>query len=160
MKKRKSHAFGKDIYLLGKSADGTLYWLEAGTWDCDWYWGFGYVETYTNNKYPERAKDISSHQHFDGLFFNKGRIGYHVFKEFFAETTVSDKELWTLLELMKSYYTARDYADLIYKGDGPYTTNPCRELIQDKREYDRINKVVIPGIMNGVYELLGGETEC
>ena len=31
MKKQKSHAFGKDIYLLGKDSDGTLYWLKAGS---------------------------------------------------------------------------------------------------------------------------------
>lgn len=51
MKKEKRHAFGKDIYLLGVDADGTRYWLEAPSWDCGWYWGFGYVEVYD---YEER----------------------------------------------------------------------------------------------------------
>jgi hypothetical protein len=46
LSKRKSHAFGKDIYLIGKDKSGTNYWLESPSWDCDWYWGFGYIETY------------------------------------------------------------------------------------------------------------------
>ena len=49
MKKQTTTAFKKKIYLLGADAEGTKYWLEAPSWDCDWYWGFGYVETYTNN---------------------------------------------------------------------------------------------------------------
>ena len=84
MKKQKSHAFGKDIYLLGKDSDGTMYWLEAARWDCKWYWGFGYVETYTNNNHTSRSRDISSHQHFDSLFFNKNKDGHTAFKEFFC----------------------------------------------------------------------------
>ena len=29
LKKQTSHAFGKDVYLLGNNADGVAYWLEA-----------------------------------------------------------------------------------------------------------------------------------
>ena len=65
MLKVKSHAFGKDIYLLGQDEQGINYWLEAPKWDCIWYWGFGYIESFTNNKYPHLSKDISSHQHAD-----------------------------------------------------------------------------------------------
>ena len=156
MERKVSHAFGKDIYLLGKDSLGTYYWLEKASWDCDWYWGFGYVETYTNNKNPNRAKDISSHQHFDGLFFNKGKMSFDVFKEFFEETVLTDREIWTLLELMKSFYTAREYASMLHIGGAHYTTNPCKEIIQDFDEWDRINKVVIPAICEEVYNLLGG----
>ena len=48
LNKKKIHVFGKDAYLLGKDDQGIQYWLESPSWDCDWYWGFGYVETYTN----------------------------------------------------------------------------------------------------------------
>ena len=157
MEKKKSHAFGKDIYLLGEDKEGTRYWLETGSWDCDWYWGFGYVETYTNNKNPDRARDISSHQHFNGLFFHKDKMSYDVFKEFFAKTTVSDKELWKLLELMKSFYIAREYADMLHRKGAHYTTNPCKEIIQNDNEWLRINREVIPAILNEVYKLLSPE---
>lgn len=63
MKKQKSKAFRKEIYLLGCDSSGQNYWLEAPSWDCNWYWGFGYIETYTNNSNPSISKDIESHQH-------------------------------------------------------------------------------------------------
>ena len=47
LKKRKSHAFGKDCYLIGRDKYGDLIWLEAAKWDCEWYWGFGYTHTGT-----------------------------------------------------------------------------------------------------------------
>ena len=157
MEKKKSHAFGKDIYLLGADKEGTLYWLESGSWDCDWYWGFGYVETYTNNRNPERAKDISSHQHFDGLFFKGKKNAHDLYEEFFENIPLTDKELWTLCELMYSFYKARAYADMIHRGGANYTTNPCKEVIQNDNEWLRINREVIPAIMNAVYELLSPE---
>lgn len=156
MKKKKSHAFGKDLYLLGKDDGGVMYWLEAASWDCKWYWGGGYVETYTNNKYPERARDIMSHQHFDSLFFKKNKDGHTAFKEFFAETPFTDSEIWKLLELMKAFYTAREYSDMIYSGGAHYTSNPVKEVIHDETEYERINKKMIPSIMEEVYKIMEG----
>lgn len=154
MKKQKSHAFGKNCYLLGKDKNGIYYWLEESKFDCGWYWGIGYVETYTNNEYPNLAKDIDSHQHFDGLFFNKTKNGYDIFKEFFVETTLTDKEIWILLELMKSLYITRQYSDMIYRGGAHYTNNPCKDILKNGAEYLRINDEVIPNLLSEVYKLL------
>jgi hypothetical protein len=63
MEKQKDHAFGKDVYLLGTDENGIRYWLEAASWDCGWYWGFGYIETYKNNQTPSKAQDFDSHEH-------------------------------------------------------------------------------------------------
>lgn len=150
MKKQKSHAFGKDVYLLGKGKDGEYYWLEQGTWDCEWYWGIGYVETYTNRLKPNLAKDIISHQHWEGLFPT-----YDKFNEFFEETVLkNDKEKWQLLELMKAIYIARRYSDMLHIGGSHYTTNPNKEDIKNDEEYNRINKVVIPKMLENVYKIL------
>ena len=159
MKKEKTKAFGKDIFLLGKDKEGTKYWLEAASWDCGWYWGFGYVETYTNNNCPHIAKDIESHQHFDGLFFNKNKNGYDAFKEFFAEYTITDKELWKLLELMKTFYALKETAEVLSRGGAHYTSNPCSEIIKNDAEVNRINKTVLPAIFNEIYNILGGDEE-
>lgn len=154
MDKCKSRAFKKDIYLLGKDENGVKYWLEEATWDCDWYWGGGYVETYTNNDYPHLAKDINSHQHFDGLCFKGNKNGYDAFKEFFVETPFTDKEIWKICELMKVFYIAREYSDMIHRGGAHYTVNPASEIIKNDAEYERINKIVIPAIMQNLYEIL------
>lgn len=158
MKKRMDHAFGKDTYLLGVDCDGVLYWLEAAQFDCGWYWGGGYVETYTNNKYPGKSRDIESHQHFDSLFFNRPRKnGFDAFKEFFTDTPFSDDEIWKICELLKAFYTARDYSDMLYTGGAHYTSNPAKDHIQNETEYQRINKDLIPALFKELYSILGGK---
>lgn len=161
MKKRKSHAFGKDVYLLGADNEGTLYWLEEPTWDCGWYWGFGYIETYTNNGNPKMAKDINSHEHFNGLKYvgNRAVNMYDGFKARFVETPLTNEEIWKLCELMQSFYIAKDYAEFVYRGGAHYTENPCRETIKNPQEYDRINQVVLPEIFKEVRNLLDAETK-
>lgn len=154
MDKRKSHAFGKDVYLLGKDAEGTSYWLEEAKWDCDWYWGGGYVETYTNNDYPSMSKDIVTHSHFDSMFFKANKNGYDAFTDFFYETPFDNKEIWKICELMKAFYIARQYSDMLFCGGAHYTSNPASEAIKSDTEYKRINETVIPELMRHLYEIL------
>ena len=153
-KKHKDFAFDKEIYFLGQDFNGINYWLEAATWDCDWYWGFGYIESYTNNNHPGNSKDIESHEHFNGLNRYGNTNLYDAFAEKFVITPLSNKEIWTLCELMKSYYIIREYADTCYRGGAHYTTNPCKEIIKNEKEYCRINKEVIPAICKEVYKIL------
>ena len=147
MKKQKSYAFDKNVYLLGRDEDGRNYWLEEASWDCDWYWGFGYIESYTNNANPSRARDIYSHEHFSSL-------GYDGFKAKFKETPLNDSEIWQLCELMRSFYIAREYSDMLHRGGSNYSHNPCKDTIKNEDEYKRINEVVIPEICKAVYKLL------
>lgn len=154
MKKEKRKVFGKNVYLLGADSDGIKYWLEEASWDCDWYWGGGYVETYTNNNCPERSRDINSHQHFDSLFFKGIKNGHDEFVEFLVETPFTDKEIWEICELMKAFYIAREYSDMAYRGGAHYTTNPMNHIIKNDDHYDRINHVVIPKIMEALCKIL------
>lgn len=146
---------GKKYYLLGEDSDGERYYLEEGHWDCSWYWGLGYVETYTNNMNPQLSRDISSHSHFDYMFLRGKKCAYDEFKEFFADTPLTDKEIWTLVELMMSAYTCRKYSDMLNTGGSHQTTNPCASVIANATEYNRINEIVIPAILKEVYKLLG-----
>ena len=158
MKKTKSFAFGKDIYLLGADRDGVYYWLAAARWDCGWYWGGGYVETYTNNKKPSISLDINSHSHFNSMFFNGRKNGHDAFNEFFAEHPFSDGEVWKICELMRSFYIAREYSDMLHIGGAHYTTNPAKDVIKEgAEEYTRINERIIPEIMRQLYAILSGE---
>ena len=155
MKKQVKKAFGKNVYLLGADKEGTYYWLEEATWDCGWYWGAGYVETYTNNKYPERSRDIESHQHFDVLFLKGPEMCKDMFDEFFNETPLNDGEKWKLLELMKTIYTLKEYSEVVYRGGSNITSNSLMEAIKSEEEYNRINKTVLPQLFEEVYKILG-----
>jgi hypothetical protein len=153
MNKRKSHAFNKDIYLLGKNRYGELVWLESPTWDCGWYWGFGYVETYTNNRYPHLARDISSHSHFSGLIGKQdnGKYIYHINE--IMDTPLTDTESWELSDLMKRFYTLKESAEVFHRGNANYTSNTKHDSKnEDLAKY--INEVELPKIFARVIEIL------
>ena len=157
MKKEKRFAFGKNIYLLESDKDGVKYWLEEASWDCGWYWGFGYVETYTNNRNPEKAKDIDSHQHFDGLFL-KNNI-FDSFKEMLIDTPLTDKEIWQLLELMKTFYTLKNNAELYHHGGSYITNNVLKDILKNEIGENKINKEIMPKLFEEIYKILTPETE-
>jgi hypothetical protein len=162
MKKRISRAFGKDVYLLGKNVYGELVWLESPSWDCGWYWGFGYVEIYNygGNRDPSKCTDISSHSHFDGLVFhnnNKGEYIHHINKAL-PETTLTDNEAWELSDLMKRFYTLRESAEIFHRGNANYTSNTKHDST-NKELAEYINNVELPKIFNRVIEILSPKTE-
>lgn len=159
MKKQVITWHGKKYYLLGADQRGIKYYLEEASWDCNWYWSIGYVETFTNNNNPALSRDIASHEHFDGIVFNDkytnlhkaftARFVKHVFKD--------DKELWTLLELMRSLYHLRAYSDFLYRRGSHMSANPYFNVIKNEEEYERINKKLIPLLLNHLYDLLTPE---
>ena len=141
----------KKEYLIGttlfENEPSDLYLVEP-SWDCDWYWGIGYykIANHTN----------SLQSHFDILFFNDSYE--NAFDKFLRimDTTVlkNESEVFTFMELMQSMYTARRYADMLHRGGSHFTTNPCKELIQNPEEYNRINKVIIPSLWAKIKELI------
>jgi len=169
IKKRISKAFDKKIYLLGKDKYGEFFWLGAPKWDCGWYWGFGYIQRYTNNKHPERARDISSHTHWDSSIIGKHERYDHEKGCFclssdyvhhlnnhpeVTETVLTDEESWTLAELMGSFYALSKTAEVLGRGGSHMTTNPCADIIKNEAEVKRINEVVLPAIFAEIDKLL------
>jgi len=150
LQKCKKHMFGKDIYLLGTDEDGIKYWLEEPSWDCGWYWGFGYIETYTNNRCIEQSRDIQSHQHAD-----------HFYSEWCEKVlkskTFSNDEKWALCELFQNFYTLKGLAETQYhKGKEDNWTSErngfdYRELL---REDVNINRDCLPFVMAKIISIL------
>lgn len=152
MKKETSDNLGKR-FLLG-TKDNKKYYLVAPSWDCGWYWGAGYVQTYNRSK-----RDIDMHTHFDSLFFNKNKNGYDAFLDFFDDVTLNKNEVWQLVEMMKTIYVLKETADVLGRGGSHYTSNPCKDIIINAEEVTGINKVVLPKLFEEVEELLTIEKE-
>lgn len=159
MEKKISTAFGKKQFLLGSDKSGILYWLEESKWSCDWYWSVGWIETFTVNDNPKVSRDINSHTHFDSMMVITGKNWFDGFRETFTESVLTDKEIWIFVELMKSLYTVKEYAELVYRGCSNYTSNPSEIIIKNMEEYNRINNAVIPAILSNVYSLLSPKSE-
>lgn len=151
--KQKSRAFGKDVYLLG-IRDKRFLWLESPSWDCDWYWGFGYIECYTYNRKPHLSKDIHLHTHYESLLWNHKNYA-PILQEVEGVTacTLTTEEQWELSDLMKSYYTLKSYAELCHTGNSNYTHNIQVDL-KDPEYENVINEKLIPLVTGRIIEML------
>lgn len=151
MKKEKSYAFKKDVFLLGADKDGIKYWLEAPSWDCEHYWGFGYIESYTNNNNPSEARDINSHEHADS-FMSEWFIEWNGSEPRLIDKTFNEEEGWELSELFKEFYFLQDSAEYWRNGG---TNILGKGLIPKKIELsEEINNIIIPKITNRIIEIL------
>ena len=123
--------------------DGEKIYLSAPSWDCGWYWGFGYL----GNR--------NCHYHVDGLNAKENINLFDAFKKHFGSSlVVRDSQLWTLCELFKTFYALKETAEVLGRGGSHFTTNPCSELIINKDEVTRINTIVLPAIFEEIYKIL------
>lgn len=152
MKKQEINKFGKH-YLLGiRKEDNQKIWLADFEWACDWYWGGGYLHAFTNNNNPTASRDISEHFHWDSSVKDSNKNAFDWFMSYFSESVLTENKVWQLCDLMKSFYTFREVAEIYHTGNSHYTSNTGIDL-SDKVQEDRINqeiiaKKIIPAIRN------------
>ena len=151
MEKQEINKFGLH-YLLGKDKEGVKHYIEAPSWDCGWYWGFGYIHTYSNNKSPNSSRDINSHYHASSF------KGYPM-PEHLVETPFTEKEWYTLRELIKTAYTLKECAELFGRGGSHITTNPLKDTLINKDLVKHINETLIPSIWAEMLKILKDESD-
>lgn len=128
--------------FIGKNQNESIY-LSAPSWDCGWYWGFGYL----GNK--------NCHYHVNGLEKSENSNLFDAFKKHFGNSLiVRDSQLWTLCELFKTFYALKETCEVLGRGGSHMTTNPCKELIINKSEVERLNNIVLPQIFEEIYKIL------
>lgn len=127
--------------LLGEAYNEKIF-LSPPSWDCGWYWGFGYLG------------NENCHYHVDGL--SKDKNLYDGFKEHFGDSFIvkEDSDIWTLCELFQSFYTLKKSAEFFRQGDAYYTTNPCKDLLTDTDLEKKINQLLLPAIFEEIYKIL------
>jgi len=112
------------------------------TWDCDWYWGGGYV----GNR--------NLHHHFKGL--KEGNINlYSAFTQYYSETKLTDDEIWRLCDLMKQFYAHKESAECFHSG-GHYTSKDRNDAEINKDLEDTLNNHIKNVIIPEVRSLLKG----
>jgi hypothetical protein len=156
----------KSISILGYTKESTpeAIYLRDFSWDCDWYWGGGYIG---NRKL---------HTHFDSCFLdtvdirghNLGRFctpwdkeeGYAVVTngcsvwepiEFFLDGSPDHvkKNWWRIKDLFKQFYTYRKAAECFHHGGHCTSEMRCaEEIVPDMAQVlnDHIFKVIIPEV--------------
>lgn len=121
--------------------NGEKIYLTAPSWDCGWYWGFGYVG------------NMNCHYHVDSM--EKNVPFYEAFEKHFGNSfIIRTSDRWTFSELFKSFYLLRQAAGMYHTGGAHLSTNPCKDVIKNKSEEDRINSEVLPAIFDEIYKIL------
>lgn len=109
-------------------------YLSAPSWDCGWYWGFGYLW------------NRNCHYHLSGLNEGKNQSLYDAIKEHFEDLQITNNKLWVFCELVSTAYKLKEAAEVLRSGGSNYTTNPLKELIKNEEETKRINEIILPAI--------------
>lgn len=150
----------KKLFLLGKNLDGTYYWLAEPSWDCGWYWGFGYIQSFTNNTHPDLARDMKSHEHIEAYMGEVGENGERIynisdFPHLNGGKTFNKKKSWELSELFTQFYTLRKSADLFYlKSSYIASTSVKHDESECDRMYNYINQIMMPAIFKRIEDIL------
>ena len=117
---------------LGK-LDGKNVWLAPPSWDCEWYWGYGYI----HNK--------NLHTNFNWLATNENLYNA-IEKRFNGTFVLQGSNLWTFCELMQTFYTLKEMAEVYSRGSSHYAGNPLADILKNPEEYKRINETLLPKI--------------
>lgn len=141
--------------FLGKHDNKSIY-LTAPSWDCGWYWGFGYLGNKNCHYHVDGLKKIETYDFSKSVWQYEFVNLYDGFKKHFGDSFVvkDDKDVWTLAELFATFYPLRETAEVLGSGGSHYTSNPAKDIIINKDEVERINNVVLPQIFEEIYKIL------
>ena len=113
--------------------DGERVWLPPPSWDCGWYWGYGYIQ----NKHL--------HTHFNMLDTNDNLFNA-IQKRFDSTFALQGDKLWVFCELMATFYSLKEMAKVYGRGGSFYASNPLADILRNPKEYKRINETLLPKI--------------
>lgn len=133
-------------YYLGISTDGLKIYLKKPSWDCGWYWGFGYLDGYNAKGKPT----LKLHTHFDTMFLDTSEHiwGVDKIKQYFKTIELDDRSLWKLCDYMKSFYTLRDAAEVLFRGNSNITSRV--ENIASTSLSATINHEILPDLFRKI----------
>ena len=136
---------------LGKDKDtAEEVYLNGFSWDCDWYYGGGYLSYYKGIRQ-------TVHTHFNATFLNSKINGeYGIWKSldsFLNDAQFNEIEWWRIKDLYKQFYSLKNAAETFQFGGHCIGEgrNP-KEINKDMA--DRINThiqdVIIPEIVKAL----------
>ena len=129
------------IYLGNTTEYGRLY-LSKHSWDCGWYWGFGYIG------------NSRLHMHIDSLINGE----YDVNKIFDGSTGITQDQWWIIRDLFRQAYALKAAAE-VYQYGGHQTTKPgITDCIKNLEMAAQINKD-LETVLNKVWDFLLNEVK-
>lgn len=140
--------------LLG-IVDGQNIYLTSPSWDCGWYWGFGYLGNNNCHYHVDGLKKIETYnfekkvREYEFVDLHEGFI-----RHFGKSFVVRKSNIWEFAELFQTFYKLKETCEVLGKGGAHLSNNPCSEIIKNTEEVKRINEIVLPAIFDAIYKIL------
>ena len=138
---------------IGKLGDsGEDVFFEKHSFDCNWYWGFGYLET------------RHSHFHFDSVIPTESGRNYLLFDLDHEIEIELDPKLdgWLLMELFAQAYALKHAAELYHIGHAGIGDARGLGIERNEEKAKEINselETVLDNIWKYIVDSLKGETK-
>ena len=110
--------------------------LTKHSWDCGWYWGFGYI----GNR--------NLHTHFDSVFLGSITDVDKIFRV----PIFKQDDWWVLRDLFKQAYAIKECAEVYHHG-GHQTTSKDTIIIQNNKMVNRLNKD-LEIVLNKIWDIV------
>lgn len=122
----------KDYPLVDEK--GGILKLAKPSWDCGWYWGFGYLQ----------SKDIHTH----AKLYSAIELKEMLLPRY-------EKYAWKIIECIFTVYELKDHAEFLIGGHSGITQIPeLAEKLKNKEYSDKINTEIIPMVFEELYKML------
>lgn len=136
--------------LIGKTENGDKVYIQKASYDCDWYFGFGYINVFEPNK-----QEPTVHTHWDHYFTGSSHVQPENIKEKLSEVKIDEDSLWRLCDLMKTFYTLKE-ASGVYERGNSHLTGDTHGMLTDEEMKKNIDLDTVK-VIREVQELLGFE---
>jgi hypothetical protein len=145
---RKTTRHGDELALLGKTKEGDKVYLKKAEYACDWYFSFGVLEIYEENK----AKP-STITHWNSYFTGNSHVEPSDIKDKLVETPFEDETLWIICDWMKTCYALKQVSGIYDRGNSHLSRRTHGEIQDEdkKREIDHDTYRII----NNVHKAVG-----
>jgi len=134
IKETQSYNKKDDLCILGEEL-----FLDKHSWDCDWYWGFGYIGN----------KNLHTHAE---VFINE--LIWSDVEDVFKESIFkNNNDFWVFKDLLKQAYALKKTADVYKYGGNCFIKEGLTDIIKSKKKNEEINKD-LEKVLNTLWKFL------
>ena len=130
-----THTRQNDKYaLIGKMENGDKVYLQKAEYQCDWYYGFGYIAIYQPNKQEQHT-----HTHWNSFFTGSSHVTPDDIKNKLETVHIDENKLWEICDLMQTFYTLKEASGVYEREGSSHLTGETRGLLENngtKRKLD------------------------
>ncbi len=113
----------RDLQSVGS---GETIYISKHSWDCGWYWSFGYL----SNK--------NCHFHLNSLWSVNNQLLMSA--DIFSDTNITEKEWWVIRDLYMQAYALKEAAAVYQYGGHQTCLTGVTDMLKNQAMADQLNK--------------------